>query len=75
MKAMVNVGHDFTKGASLKDTATAICQILEAAHEFRHDERTVQLALEAFKGATSIGSMSINNSSFYGGPLPDEDDE
>lgn len=74
MKAMVNVGHDFDKKASLQDTATAICQILEAAHEFRHDERTTQLALEAFKGATSINGMSITNSSFYN-RLPEDDED
>lgn len=73
MKAMVWVGNDKEQGKSVVEVSKAICLILEAGYEFRHDQATVLSALSAFKEATSINGVTISGSNFYGNLAGEEE--
>ncbi len=78
MKAMLNIGPDGEAVAAVKESADAICRILEAGHEFRHEQSTVVRALEAFSRMSTVSNVNISGCDFrsetHGGDDDSDDD-
>jgi hypothetical protein len=75
MKALLNIGPDGGAVAAVKESADAICRILEAGHEFRHEQETVVRALEAFSRMSTISNVSVSGCDFRSDTHTHEEDD
>lgn len=65
MKYGIYIGNN-NEDSSIGNTANAISQILESAHQFHAGEAATIKALDAFIHSTEIGDIEISNSTVNG---------